>query len=292
MENNVNYPEIYSNEFIVNIENVRLTLVTQESSHHMYPRPIGVVKHFHTSYEMFLCQKGEIYADVEGQEISFKAGESLIIPPKMSHALTGAAEGSFQDSLYFNISSNGQKSTFDLYKIVSGIFGDAYCILTGMDELSLIMKAIRKVCEKKNYYKISILVHAFLMKIVELTGNIPEVHEGAYSDNLNLRVHNIHIFINKHLTESMSLEELASLLRLSARQTSRIIKENFGCTFKELVTKLRMEKAGKLLLQTKYKVSEIAEKVGFSSERGFYTAFKNQFGCLPKEYRKKNENVL
>ena len=126
------------------------------------------------------------------------------------------------------------------------------------------------------------------MKLVELTGSIPQSYEAVRSDNSNLRVHNIHIFIHNHLGGTVSIEELASLLRLSTRQTSRVIKENFGCTFKELVTKLRMEKAGELMMATSHKVSEIAEMVGYSSERGFYTAFKNHFGCLPKDYRKKN----
>ena len=282
------YPEIYSNEFIVNIENVRLTLLTQESSILNYKRPAGIVKHFHTSYEMFYCQRGEIYVDVEGQKIAFKAGEALVMPPKVSHSVLDSLPGSFMESIYFFVSSNGQKSTFDLYKIISGVLGDTYCILDGMEDIGGIMKAMRRVCEARNYYKISMLAHAFLMKLVELTGNIPEVHEGAHSDNSNLRVHNIHIFINKHLTEAVSLEELASLLRLSTRQTSRVIKENFGCTFKELLTKIRMEKAGKLLIETNHRVSEIAEMVGFSSERGFYSAFKNQYGCLPKDYRKNN----
>ena len=43
-----------------------------------------------------------------------------------------------------------------------------------------------------------------------------------------------------------------------------------------------------LLAKTDYTVSEIARWVGYASLAGFYAAFKNQYGCLPTEYRKKN----
>ena len=291
-KNDFLYPEAYSNEYVVNVENVRITFITQEALYNNYPRPKGVVMHFHTGYEMFVCQQGEIYVNIEDQNLTFKEGEVLIMPPKVSHAITGAKPGSSQYSLFFNISSNGQKSTFDLYRIISKIIGNTYSVIPGMAELAEIMQEIRRSCEEKNCYMISMSAHNFLMKIVELTGNITNSYDGAHSDNSNLRVHNIHMFIHNHLSEMVSIEELASILRLSSRQTSRIIKENFGCTFKELVTKLRMEKAGRLMLQTKFKVSEIADMVGFSSERGFYTAFKNHFGCLPKEYRKKYETDM
>ena len=42
------------------------------------------------------------------------------------------------------------------------------------------------------------------------------------------------------------------------------------------------------LAKTDYTVSEIAQWVGYASLAGFYAAFKNQYGCLPTEYRKKN----
>jgi len=285
-DNKASYPEIFSNEYVVNVENVRINFITQEALINNIKRPYSTFMHVHTVYEMFLCEKGEIHANVEDQKLSFKAGEALIVPPKVYHSITGGAPGSFQNSIYFSISSNGQKSTFDLYRIISKIIGDTYSVLPGMMDLSVVLKGLRKASEEKNYYAISLLAHKFLIQLVELTGNVPQIHNAASSDNSNLRVHNIHTFIHRHLGEDLNLDDLASILRLSTRQTSRVIKENFDCSFKELVTSARMEKAGELLLNSKRKVSEVASMVGYSSERGFYTAFKDHYGCLPKDYRK------
>ena len=51
---------------------------------------------------------------------------------------------------------------------------------------------------------------------------------------------------------------------------------------------LRMKLAAQRVLQNKHSVLEISSMVGYSSEKGFYTAFKKYHGCLPKEYRENN----
>jgi len=289
-DNELVYPEIFSNEFISNVENVKMTFITQEAKDNNYKRPDHLVMHFHSGYELFLCQKGCLYVMICNEKISLHDGEMLIVSPSVSHAMMGTEPGSSIHSLYFNIEQNGKRGSLDLYKIISRIICGDYVIIPGLAELGDTIMSIRLKCQEKDIFSLSTLCHQFLMGLVRLTGNIPEKHDKIHSDTQNLRVHNIHIFIHSHLSEAVTIEELASLLRLSARQTSRIIKEKFGCTFKELVTNIRMKKAGELLLQTDYKVSEVVSMVGYSSERGFYSAFKNYYGCLPKEYR--NKNVL
>ena len=47
-----------------------------------------------------------------------------------------------------------------------------------------------------------------------------------------------------------------------------------------------MEKAASLLRETELSVAEIAAQVGYESQSKFTAAFKEQFGKLPKEYRR------
>ena len=48
----------------------------------------------------------------------------------------------------------------------------------------------------------------------------------------------------------------------------------------------RMERAAALLRETDLSVAEIAGQVGYESQSKFTAAFKEQFGQLPKEYRR------
>ena len=49
----------------------------------------------------------------------------------------------------------------------------------------------------------------------------------------------------------------------------------------------RMEKAAALLHESDMSIAEIGRLVGYESQSKFTAAFKESYGCLPKEYRKK-----
>ena len=49
-----------------------------------------------------------------------------------------------------------------------------------------------------------------------------------------------------------------------------------------------MEEAARLLVATDDSIAEIADQVGYTSQSKFTTAFKEYFGELPTEYRKRN----
>ena len=56
----------------------------------------------------------------------------------------------------------------------------------------------------------------------------------------------------------------------------------------EMIKNLRLEAAAQMLRDTDLSVSEILEKVAFSSSGYFASCFKQVYGMPPKEYRKAN----
>lgn len=53
----------------------------------------------------------------------------------------------------------------------------------------------------------------------------------------------------------------------------------------EYVNKLRIEKSMELLRNTEMSITEIAERMGFSSSRYFSTAFKKYTGITPTQFK-------
>lgn len=70
-------------------------------------------------------------------------------------------------------------------------------------------------------------------------------------------------------------------------------RSNFMAQFKKQVgvppmvylNRLRINQAQTLLNKTQLPVSQIADQVGFHSDRAFRQAFKGQTGLAPREYR-------
>ena len=73
-----------------------------------------------------------------------------------------------------------------------------------------------------------------------------------------------------------------------ARQLQRMIQKQYGTTFQKKRTQARISAACILLKTTSYSLSEIAEQTGYSSPEHFSYAFRQQMGCTPGTYRRRN----
>ena len=81
-------------------------------------------------------------------------------------------------------------------------------------------------------------------------------------------------------------EEIAGKLVVSEEYLSTQFKKETGMTFSETVRKYRIEKVKKLLLETPFKLNQIAELAGYSDSKYMSKVFKEEVGMLPSEYRK------
>jgi len=95
-------------------------------------------------------------------------------------------------------------------------------------------------------------------------------------------------YINDNISDSnLSVEELASQLKLSRSQLYRKIKALTGQTVNEFIRRVRLERAKQILDSGRANISEACFSVGFSSPSYFSKCFKAHFGILPSEIETK-----
>ncbi|MEK4155459.1 response regulator [Paenibacillus odorifer] len=92
-------------------------------------------------------------------------------------------------------------------------------------------------------------------------------------------------FIEKHLAQEVSLEEVAEVLGLNASYFSQMFKHSTGETFVHYRIKRRMEKAKRLLADASYRITDISYEVGYADHPHFTKTFKKFTGLAPSEYR-------
>ena len=85
--------------------------------------------------------------------------------------------------------------------------------------------------------------------------------------------------------DTISLNEAAGAVEVSANYFSTMFSREMEMTFTEYVTQKRMEKAKQLLRQTEKHAGDIAVEVGFKDPHYFSFVFKKTQGCTPREYR-------
>ena len=95
----------------------------------------------------------------------------------------------------------------------------------------------------------------------------------------------LHVAICKNLEDTdMDVEKLARAMNMSRITLYRKIKAISVLTPLEVITITRLKKAAELLAEGNYKMYEIADRVGFSSQSNFTRSFQKQFGITPSEY--------
>lgn len=93
-------------------------------------------------------------------------------------------------------------------------------------------------------------------------------------------------FIEEHLSEDVSLDVLADLVRLSPYHFLRSFKQSFGEPPYRYWTGRRIERAKALLANPRTSVTEIALDVGFHGTSAFSATFHRVTGQTPTDYRR------
>jgi two-component system response regulator YesN len=97
--------------------------------------------------------------------------------------------------------------------------------------------------------------------------------------------------IENHFMEDISLTWVSERVHLNSSYISRLLKNETGETFTDLLTKRRMERAKELLRDPHAKIYEVADRVGMEDAHYFSIKFKKFTGMTPSEYRD-NFNAL
>lgn len=93
-------------------------------------------------------------------------------------------------------------------------------------------------------------------------------------------------YIEKNLSEDLSIETLSNLAYISPYHFSRIFKGLIGITIQEYIRRRRLSEGAKQLLNSNKNVLEIAIEFGFNSHEVFSRAFKQYFSYTPLQVRK------
>ncbi|ULL17477.1 response regulator [Paenibacillus sp. H1-7] len=123
----------------------------------------------------------------------------------------------------------------------------------------------------------------FQASLVQLLLDLKAKRKGKLKDP----VEEAKLYIENHLNEEVSLEEVADRIGLNPSYFSQLFKQSTQETFVQYRTRRRMEKAKKLLAQPQYRITDISGEVGYADHPHFTKTFKKYIGVLPSEYRSK-----
>lgn len=93
-------------------------------------------------------------------------------------------------------------------------------------------------------------------------------------------------YIESHYCTNIRISMFAEKYFFSSEYLNKLFKNKYGFTIYEYVLKLRMERAAELLKQPDNKISDIAERLGYTDNHYFSKAFRTYYHMTPTEFRK------
>jgi len=111
-----------------------------------------------------------------------------------------------------------------------------------------------------------------------------EIQTNSKTKN-RLAIEGIKGFIRNNYNRNLTLEEIADSVYLSPYYVSRIFKESQSITVMDYVTRVKLDEAKKMLGNTRYKIDEIAVRLGYSDASYFSKVFKKNEGMTPTQFR-------
>lgn len=121
--------------------------------------------------------------------------------------------------------------------------------------------------------------------VLEFTERVERLRMGQQPSPLVLEVTR---YIQRHLSEPISTEDIAKQVYLSRPHLSQKFKKETGQTLTDFILQQKTEEAKRLLRYTDKTFASIGLYLGFSSQSHFSRVFKKYTGISPAEYREKS----
>ena len=92
-------------------------------------------------------------------------------------------------------------------------------------------------------------------------------------------------YISHHLYDKIYIQDIAEYLRISPDYLCKVFRSTVGLSPQEYYRKEKIKVACSLLRNTSYSISEIAYRLGFSSQSHFGKYFRVEMGVTPGNYK-------
>lgn len=255
--------------------------------------------HWHANdyFEIYYSLSGACPVHFQDEVITVKPGTVLVVAPSVVHAtpcyqddqvlLYFMIRSSTFDQVFWNqLPSDNLMSTF-FRQALSSQHATAYLHFETGDDTDIrfyLYQIYQEYCAAERYsaQMLNALMSAFfvlLLRRYEGTARLPRRSDFFWKHEFSAIL--THIQTN---FATANIKSVAQHFHYSDRQIGRIVQSCTGLTFADLILKLRMEQAEKLLNQKGISVDTISAAVGYSTPSSFFRAFAKYHGCTPREY--------
>lgn len=229
--------------------------------------------------KLYYIRGGEGWLKVGDTELHPKPGQLCIMPThvKQSYSALPGKTPFFKDWCHFNVYAG----PFDLFQWI-----DVPLVIEVPDaeRMDRLFEDLISGWEQRTVASL-LREKAAMLEIVSMyLGQVPVRILKNRGEEMN-RIGVIQTYVENHLNEPFSVEDMASALHLHPNYFITYFKKRFGIPPHRYMNRKRVERAKTLLTTTTLSIKEIADQTGISDTNHFAKFFRKETGCSPTVYR-------
>lgn len=248
--------------------------------------------HAHDYYEFYFFLEGNVSIEINEAEYPLKPGDMILIPPGIPHhVIIHNTANPYRRFIFWISKSFFQKlqtqSADYVYLMKAaqdkGHYICHYDIISFNALQSKIFQLIEEIHGDRfgKDTKISLCVQDL---IFHLNRTVFDKEHSQSPDETQSLYQNLIQYIETHLDEDLTLDQLAREFYVSKYHIAHVFKENMGISVHQFITKKRLLMCRDSLLSHQ-EISKTYLMFGFKDYSSFFRAFKKEFGMSPKEYK-------
>ncbi|MBR4332934.1 MAG: helix-turn-helix domain-containing protein [Clostridia bacterium] len=254
-----------------------------------------VVYHNHPFFEIFFFVSGHTQIVVEGLNVQLSKGDVLIYPPGVMHRNIHLDALAPYERFYLYATRDFLNSISTADYDIPGTLekmtrNDHYCFHVEEDALENLIQSVDQVIagseaqspsEKLiNRYQFSTL----LIQAMNMMTSLEAIPQSDYSKGMSELIR----FINLHVTEALSLDDLANTFHVNKYYLLREFKNYTGISVHQYMI-IRRILVSQEMIRNGAKPKEACFQCGFMDYSSYYRAFKARVGMSPEQFRQNEQ---
>ncbi|EGR7974842.1 AraC family transcriptional regulator [Vibrio vulnificus] len=245
----------------------------------------------HASFHMI--RRGACWANVDGRIEQLNAGDLIFLGPGQNHLLSSQSPEKGKSDLTestlllcgsFSFTRTATTPLLDVFPRVTIVRDQDLAkypwLRSTFDQLSSEYLSQGPGSE----LIVNKLTEIILVELIRI--NFGREQTSPFLEALNdKRISRALQLLHDHPETAWTLEAVANQIGMSRAAFANRFSSLVGKPMFEYLTNLRMQKAQELLVESLLPIDEIAEQVGYESERAFTLTFKKHTGTTPKRFR-------
>jgi AraC family transcriptional regulator, arabinose operon regulatory protein len=235
---------------------------------------------------LFYCVDGHGWFQVGDKKSPVGPNQFFILPQNVEHAYGSDEENPW--SIYWIHFGGESLAQFNSLQSVQKHFKPFYIKNSGeiITTFARIYKALELGYSTDNLLFANMCLPHFLSLFIYNSRNTSISSPAEKMDCVDSAI----LYMQEHINENISLQDLSNLYNYSASRFSSLFKQKTGYAPIDYFIQMKMQKASQQLDFTTSSVKDIALSMGFDDPYYFSKRFRKIIGLSPKQYRSQKKD--